>query len=325
MDARADLSLEPNSSREGNVNSFDEELFARLARLRSELNQSKKRPGNAQSIDVQLDVLEQRLDDAERSAQSLADTGTRTEMGEKAMCLLTVNSLEAELCLAKPRLLLYPTWIRLREKLYRLGEERRESWKEEIANSISENADEASSNRLRQYLRQLTLELHESAARYNRLNEERAAVMHFVYKQGGLLVLVYSVVVIVCIALSSCPFPVAVATILSLLAGASSGGMGAVFSRLQTLRRVRTRRGFEDLLKADMVLRTIIGFGAALIVAAVLLSESLPFIRLPEEPIPKIALLVVFGFSAGFSDRLFSVMLSQVIGARAPSSPRGGN
>ena len=319
------MSLESNSSREGNVSSFDEELFARLARLRSELNQSRQPSKNAQSIYVQLDDLERRLDKAEEIAQSLADTGTRTAMGEKAKCLLVVNNLEAELCLAKPTDLLNPTWIRLCEKLYRFEERKREAWKKEVAKCISEDADESSSNVLRQMLRQLTLELHESAARFNRLNEERATVMRFVYKRGGLLVSACLAPVILCITLSSCPLPPAVATLLSLLAGASSGGMGAVFSWHQTLQEVRKRPAFEDLLKADVFLRTVIGFGAALIVTAVLLSESLPFIRLPEEPIPKIALVVVFGFGAGFSNRWFTVMLSQVIGTRAPSSPRDRN
>lgn len=318
------MSLESNSSREGKTSSFDEELFARLARLRSELNQSRQPLGNAQLVNVQLDDLERRLDQAERTAQSLADTGTRTGKSEKATCLLAINNLEAELCLAKPRNLLYPTWIRLREKLYRFEDRRREAWKQEIRNRFSEDA-ESSTNGLRQNLCQLTLELHESAARYNRLNEQRATIMRVVYKRGGLLVIAYSAPVILCITLSSFALPVAIATLLSLLAGASSGGMGAVFSWLQTLQKVRTRPAFEDLLKADIFLRTLVGLGAALIVAAVLLSESLPFIRLPEETIPKIALVVVFGFGAGFSNRLFTVMLSQVIGARAPSSPRDRN
>ena len=219
-------------------------------------------------------------------------------------------------------MLLYPTWTRLRENLYRFDEGQREAWKADIASRIQADIDEPSSDTLRQRLRQLTLELHESAARYNRLVEERAEVTREMVKLGVILVSVFAGLVVACVTLSTFPASAAGATLVSLVAGVASGGMGAVFSRLRTLRYDRTRREFENLLKWDMVLRACIGLSAALFVVAVLLSDLLAIFQLPDDRTARAALLVVVGFGAGFSDRLFNVMLSQVLGTRASHSPR---
>ena len=125
-----------------------------------------------------------------------------------------------------------------------------------------------------------------------------------------------------CVTLATWPVAAAGTTLVSLAAGVVSGGMGAVFSRLRTLRDERTRREFEDILKWDMGLRACIGSGAALFVVAVLLSDFLAVLQLPDDITARVALLVVFGFGAGFSDRLFNVMLSKVLGTSASHSPR---
>ena len=300
----------------------DAELYARLSRLRSEVAQCRRTPADRALVDGRLDEVERKLGEAEELAESATDRGSGVANNWQDKCFLIVHEVEAELCMLKPAVLLYPTWTRLRENLYRFDEGQREAWKADIASRIQADIDEPSSDTLRQRLRQLTLELHESAARYNRLVEERAEVTREMVKLGVILVSVFAGLVVACVTLSTFPASAAGATLVSLVAGVASGGMGAVFSRLRTLRYDRTRREFENLLKWDMVLRACIGLSAALFVVAVLLSDLLAIFQLPDDRTARVALLVVVGFGAGFSDRLFNVMLSQVLGTRASHSPR---
>ena len=69
--------------------------------------------------------------------------------GLKDKCLLVVHEVEAELCMLKPAALLYPTWTRLRENLYRFDEGRREAWKADIESRIQ--ADLTTSRRPTHY------------------------------------------------------------------------------------------------------------------------------------------------------------------------------
>jgi hypothetical protein len=269
-----------------------------------------------------LDEVETKLREAEELAESTTDRNSDVVDDLKDKCLLVVHEVEAELCMLKPAALLYPTWTRLRENLYRFDEEQREAWKADIASRIQADDDEPSSDTLRQRLRQLTLELHESAARYNRLVGERAEVTREVIKLGVMFLCGFIALTAACVTLATWPVTAAGTTLVSLVAGVVSGGMGAVFSRLRTLRDERTRREFEDILKWDMGLRACIGSGAALFVVAVLLSDFLAVLQLPDDITARVALLVVFGFGAGFSDRLFNVMLSKVLGTSASHSPR---
>ena len=304
------------------VNLVDADLQARLSRLRSELAESRSALADGKSLDSRLEEVERRLGEAEQLATSAADGSSGNADDLKNRCLVAVHEVEADLCLFKPATLLYPTWTRLQDSLYRFEQGRREAWKEDIGRRIQADVDEPSSDTLRQRLRQLTLELHESARRYNRLAEERAAVTCEVVKLGVKLLCVFVLPAVGCLTLSIWRAPGADSTDLSLVAGLLSGGAGAVISRLRTLRDERTRDEFTSILKWDMGLRVCIGSGAALFVVAALLSGSLRLFSLPDEGIARVALFVVFGFAAGFSDRLFNVTLSRVIGTRAASSPR---
>ena len=269
-----------------------------------------------------LDEVERKLAEVEKLVERTTDRSSGVADDLKDKCVLTVHEVEADLCMLKPAELLYPTWTRLRENLYRFDEGRGEAWNADIANRISADADEPSCETLRERLRQLTLELHESAMRYNRLAVERAEVTCEVIKLGVILVCGFAILAAACVALSTWAALVAYAMPFSLLAGISSGGMGAIFSRLRTLRNERTRHDYEEILKWDMMLRACIGSSAALFLVAVLLSGSVAVFQLPDDGTARMALFVVVGFVAGFSDRLFYVVLSQVIGTRAPRSPR---
>lgn len=272
-----------------------------------------------------MDEVEKRLREAERLATSASDESSSVEDDLKNKCLVAVHEVEAELCLFKPAALLYPTWIRLQDSLYRFEQGRREAWKEDIAHLVQSDVDEVdelSSDTLRQRLRQLTLELHESAGRFNRLAEERAGVAWEVIKLGVKLLCGFVPLLVVCLSLSITAAPGVDSTVLSLVGGVSSGAAGAVLSRLSTLREERRRDEFTSILKLDMVRRACIGSTAALFVGAALLSGSLTFFSLPDESLARVALFVVLGFAAGYSDRWFNEMLSRVIGPRAASSPR---
>ena len=274
MDECGDMNRPGKTLTEG-ARPDDTELYARLSRLRSELAQSRRTLADSALHDGRIDEVEKKLREAEELAESTTDKNSGVVDDSKDKCLLIVHEVEAELCMLKPAALLYPTWIRLRENLYRFDEGQREAWKADIANRIQADVDESSFDTLRQRLRQLTLELHESAARYNRLVGERAEVAREVIKLGVILLCGFAALTIACVTLSAWPPTAAGATLVSLVAGVASGGMGAVFSRLRTLRDERTRREFEDVLKWDMRLRACIGSSAALFVVAALLSDFL--------------------------------------------------
>lgn len=304
------------------VSPTDAEMQARLSRLRSELAQSRLAPADEKSLDSRLDEVEKRLREAERLATTASAESPSVADDLKNQCVVAVHEVEAELCLFKPTALLYPTWIRLQDNLYRFEQGRREAWKEDIARLFQADADELTSDTLRQRLRQLTLELHEAAGRFNRLAEQRAGVTSEVIKLGVKLLCVLVPLLLVCLSLSVTAAPGVLSTILSLVGGVSSGAAGAVLSRLSTLRDERRRDEFTSIFKSDVVRRACIGSTAALFVGAALLSGALRVFLLPDESLARVALFVVLGFAAGFSDRWFNEMLSRVIGTRAASSPR---
>ncbi len=262
---------EPRPTR---VSPADAELQARLSRLRSELAASRRAPADGESVDSRLDEVERRLEKAENLARTATAEGSGNADELTNKCLVVVHEVEAELCLFKPAELLYPTWIRLQDSLYRFEQGRRDAWKEDMARRIRADVDEPSSDALRWRLMQLTLELHESAGRYNRLTEERAGVARKIIKLGVGLLCGFVLSVVVCLTLSIRPAPSAVSAAFSLVAGLSSGGAGGVFSRLRTLRHERTRDEFTSILKWDMGLRACIGSTAALIVGAALLQDG---------------------------------------------------
>ena len=307
---------------------IDTELNARLSRLRSELAQTRA-TAEGDAVGSALDHAERRLEEAEALAENAADANAEDSAEVKDKCLLAVQDVEAEFCMLKPAELLYPTWIRLRESLYRFDSgrhtDRRKAWVSDIGDRVSANVTEWEPVRLqilRQRLRQLTLELRESALRYNRLNEERARVTRDVIDLGVRLLCLFGVSVMACLTLSACVASPRSLTLVSLVASVSAGGMGAVFSRLGTPRDEKVREKFSGIFRSDMRLHVGVGSGAALLVAAIVLSGRI--FALPETSMAQVALLVVLGFGAGFSDRLWHVMLSRVIGTSSRHSSRDG-
>lgn len=288
----------------------DHEKDARLSRLRTELNSAKRTVDPTGPLAERLSAVEQRLLEIEQHT-------------DKDRYIPAIHEVEAELCLLKPYPLLYPTWIRLRASLYRFDKQRREAWTEDMTRLLPADPDADPGEVPRQRLQLLTLELQESAARYNRLAKERAGVIRRVNILGAWIVAVGIVGVVLAITLSTTA-PQPSKLFLSLLATVFAGGIGAVISRLRTIRRERVRSEFSTTLMRDMVSRVCLGATAALFVASVLLSG---FLRLPipdDATTALVTTLVTLGFASGFSDRLFSATLERVIGERAPKTRTEG-
>ena len=294
------------STGSGELKPVDAELDARLSRLRSELAQAMQLTAQGERLDERLQEIQLRLEEV----STLEDHGQR---------VLAIHEVEAELCLLKPEVLLYPTWVRLRETLYRFDEGRRDAWKEDISSLISINGQIVQEETVRQRLRQLTLELQESASRYNRLNEERATVTRDVNRLAIWIISILLVLLVVCFMISTFEIPSWASTLMSLGSGVLSGGMGAVFSRLKSFRSERVRYEFSQLFRSDMGARACLGACAALFVVSMLLSGFFP-IKLPDDAPARLGFFVAFGFGAGFSDKLFNDTLSKIIGSRAPRS-----
>ena len=288
----------------------DHEKDARLSRLRTEFNSAKQTIDAAGPLAEQLSAVEQRLVQIE----------AQTDMNQY---ITAIHEVEAELCSLKPYPLLYPTWLRLRGSLYRFDKQRREAWTEDMARILPADAQSDPGEIARERLRLLTLELQESAARYNRLAEERAGVIRRVNIFGVSVVTIGLIGLIPFITFStiaSQPWNL----LLSLLATVLAGGIGAVISRLRTIKRERVRSQFTATLTLDMVSRVCLGATAALFVASVLLSG---FLRLPvpADATALVTTLVTLGLASGFSDRLFSATLERVIGKPAPKTRAEGS
>ena len=282
----------------------DPELDARLSRIASEISEVRRMGEADETTSQGIVEIEERFKDI--AAQQ-----------DHARRLLAVHEIEAMLCILKPEPLLYTTWIRLRESLYRFDKARRASWERDLGQMFCASGVAGDREIIRQRLRQLILELQESAARYNRLAIERAAVTRVVNKFGIFLVVVFLVTLVLCFALSNLQVSSSLTLAVMLIACAVSGGMAATFGRLTTIRSERVRHTFAQTFKWDMGARACLGAVSAVFIAAALLSGFLP-IDVPENATKRLFFLVLFGFGAGFSDRLFNQTLERVIGSRAP-------
>lgn len=286
---------------------FDSELRARLSRLEGELALAGQSADDGSVRGRQLEDVRSKLTDIPK-------------IEDQATCLLVIHEIEAELCLLKPDDLLYPTWTRLRERLsYRFTADRRHAWQSDISRLISPEGEVLKKPDLRQRLRQLTLELHESATGYNRLAEERATVVRGVNKLGLKFIVVFLVMLLICFAAPTISCTHSFLAPISMAASIFAGCTGATFSRLTTIRSERTRYEFVETFKLDLWARVSLGAASAVIIGAALLSGVLP-IRLPEDEASRLGFYVTFGFAGGFSDRLLNQTLARIIGARAPRS-----
>ena len=280
----------------------DGEKDARLSRLRSELDATRALPTADGTCNKQIEALERKL----------AEIG---DENDRDKWLVAIHEAEAEICLLKPHSLLYPTWIRLQGNLYRFDKARADAWTEDMTQLIRRDAQKDPGDIARQRMRQLTLELQEAAENFKRLAEERAHVVRKVYSRALWWLLWTSLALLACVATAWLASPDWL-LVLSLPSCVSAGGMGAVFSRLRTLRNERTRQELSTTLMQDIHARVAIGAAAALFVASVLLSGFFPIVAPADDAVARCSFFAFLGFAAGFSDRLVINTLRQLTGGK---------
>ncbi len=222
--------------------SADREYLARRARLGSELGQAEK--AMQATIDPQLRLL------ADELVALKSDNPTDRD-------LLTMHRIEAELCLFKPRDLLYPTWTRLRSKLYRFEEDRRQSWDFDLNRLIPDAQTVTDEPVLRQRLRQLTYELFEEAEAFNRLTGQRSRVIRNLAITGIVILVLLLATEGLAVGFLSGP-----ATFRRfLLAVSLTRAIGAVASSVSTAPKEKTRDEFLRTLQWDIGARGILSDG----------------------------------------------------------------
>lgn len=224
--------------------------------------------------------------------------------------LLALQRCEAELCLYKPPSLLYPTYTRLKSKLYRIDDtDRREMWLADLKRMLPDNRTIVDEQILRQRLRQLSYEVNEEAASYDRLAKERSGTIRQLIVTGVILM---AVLFLIALPLIMFPFGNDGTFLHWLPAACAAGAIGAAASSLLSSFKEKQRQDYISTLKWQMVSRALLGVVYALVVYSGVYSTIVP-LAVPKDPEQQRALFLGLGFVAGFSDKLFGQTVSQFI------------
>lgn len=168
------LSLFRRAAAEG----VDQEYMSRCERLRSELQQSRQ------------------VGSLEGANTLLQDLNTIEKTYPTAVDLVSLIKIEAELCMIKPTSLLYPTYLRLKSRLYRFEPAHRASWENDLKRLLPDDTQILQEDVLRQKLRHLTYELNEAAEAYNRLSKERTDIARRLTMTSVFVILMLGVLVV---------------------------------------------------------------------------------------------------------------------------------
>ncbi len=309
----------------------DAELESRADRLQSECRQARL---YCESLPDGVDK-QNRLKDLEVAEQAVAEA--RAE-GDKAARIRAALRAEAELCLTKPVPLLVPTANRLREKLYRLDSKRREEAWEKYLDRLTRNGDaldEQAEQAVRFRLKSLTYESTEAAERYERLAKERSSAIQAILTGSFVIVIVLLAGVMWSLnglMLDCCD---GVGNTQDCVCGAAlswkwlklvffAGGLGAMITIVpSTINERKKRSDYSRTYIWHMVVRVVLGGVYAFIVYSATLAHVLP-LAIPAEPEMAIPFLAVLGFASGFSDRLFSQVLTNLITGKSSSKKKDG-
>jgi hypothetical protein len=231
--------------------------------------------------------------------------------------LLIIQRVEAELCLFKPKILLYPTYLRLRSRFYRFDDqERRTDWQADLKRLIPDGKTINLEDELRQRLRQLTYELNEESEAYTRRQREKAHVVRYMTFIGFGIILV--LLVIASFEIGTLPTgDQSSSTWLPM--GLVAGAMGAMVSATSSIGDDTEARRVPLMLIARMLLRMLLGAVYALVVLAAVMSHLVPFTIPTDAPL---AFFVVVAVAAGFSDKVFGETVSKLIGSSRTRSER---
>ena len=309
----------------------DAELESRADRLQSECRQARL---SCESLPDGVDK-QNRLKDLEVAEQAVAEA--RAE-GDKAARIRAALRAEAELCLTKPVPLLVPTANRLREKLYRLDSKRREEAWEKYLDRLTRDGDafdEQAEQAVRFRLKSLTYESTEAAERYERLAKERSSAIQTILTVSFVIVIVLLAGVMWSLnglMLDCCD---GVGNTQDRVCGAAlswkwlklvlfAGGLGAMITIVpSTINERKKRSDYSWTYIRYMVVRVVLGSVYAFIVYSATLAHVLP-LAIPAEPETAIPFLAVLGFASGFSDRLFSQVLTNLITGKSSSKKKDG-
>ncbi|MTK63122.1 MAG: hypothetical protein F8N15_00920 [Methanobacterium sp.] len=280
----------------------DREFLVRRERLKSEISQAR-----LISLDSALDLLEQYLDGLTSVRPTPAD-------------LLTLQKVEAELCLFKPTELLYPTLLRFKSRLYRCDPDMRTAWEADLKRLMPGESQISDERALRQRLRHLTYELNEAAEAFNRTSVEKSRVVRSLTAVGCLLIVLLIAIIEVIASNDGWP-PGPVLLSHWLIPGTLAGALGATTTATTAISNETARREeYLYTLMMQLLLRTALGAVYALVVLAAASSKFIPIMTPSSETSVMFAL--VLGFVAGFSDKLFGQTVSQLIIKSSGSSPR---
>jgi len=288
---------------------IDRELQQRIDRLRSTVKQARAHikgvpPTDQEEAVAALKELDKWLDEA-NNEETKHDCRVRL-----------VLKTEAELCLYEPASLLSAEDIRLEDRLYRFPtESSRNAWKERLEKS-SHNEQEH-----RQVLRHLTYELAEAAEIFDRLAEKRNQALRRIMSValGIVVVLLVFFVVELLSTLNALPSgldseqaafvrSLPTSLMLTVLVGGSLGAMINVVRSVLTEERMRL--DYTSALLLNVGIRVAFGAIYAIVVVFALFSEILPV-----KPNDKglLMFVVVAAVAAGWSDKLFGEVVSNVI------------
>jgi len=281
----------------------DTEYLIRRERLKSEVEQSRGSPSGAQA---KLDQLYQEL-------------GSLSDEGPTKQDLLVVQKVEAELCLYKPKELLFPTYTRLKSKLYRFDPDRCEAWLADLKRLFPDNHTTSDEAMCRQRLRQLTFELFEEAEAFNRLSRERSRVLRNLIMTG--------VVMLALLSLSGWlvyrhPPESPDSFVHWLMATCIAGAIGAAVSSLASIRQEKQRDDYQSTLQWQMISRAVLGLIYAMLVYSATFSNVVP-LKYPTEANAQGPFFLALGFIAGFSDKLFGQTVSQFITKSSAPAAKG--
>lgn len=262
----------------------DDSFFARLVTVRRNLEQG--------TIPKPKELLD-RLNELEK----------RTEPSR--MDLNELHDIEAASCLYIETELLYPMYLRLRDRIYRLRKSVREDWSKELQRLFPDGENIQDETVARKRLTALGREINSETAEFIRRTSEKAQVLLRLNAVGIILVIVF-------VAISAFLVPVADSkSFLGLLVPvALIGGVGSTISAIRKMRNEKLRDEYQKLLQVELFVRSFLGLFYASFVFACVTINILPM-KAPEGQ--ELAFFLVLGFISGFSDSYFGQAVGRFV------------
>ena len=270
----------------------DEELVERINALRSEIDlvvAAGKPPAGFAAVKQDFEKI-------------------HNEEKFKPDVMATLRRLEAEMCLYKPKELLYPTAVRLRDRMYRLSEVMRAAWTKDLDRLFPDETKIVEEPVARTRLRQLSYEVARAAESYSRLAAKKAKW----YRD-----LIFASIATIAAALSALVYVEGKVTLgesfeNTVLYMAIGGVSGAAASVASTQLKEKAREELFWTQVLQMGLRCGLGALYAIVVFSAIWGAVIP-VSAPEDETRRPAFFFVVAFAAGYTDRLLHESLSRIL------------